>query len=90
MINIVVVAMSNESHEYDESTEQPGSKDPHWLTWPNVVTSIRIVGSPGLVALAMAGQTIWLGLFAVVLVFTEWLDGFWLASYIKSRQPARA
>ncbi len=43
---------------------------------PNVITSIRIVASPGLVMLALADQPIWLIVLAVVLVFTEWLDGF--------------
>lgn len=48
----------------------------HWLTLPNVITGIRILGSPGLILLAIAGQWLWLAVFAVFLVFTEWLDGF--------------
>lgn len=47
-----------------------------WLTSPNVVTLIRIIGSPGLMALAWFDQTLWLAVLAVLLVFTEWLDGF--------------
>ena len=47
-----------------------------WLTLPNLITMFRIVGSPGLIVLAMAGQTAWLAGFTLFLVFTEWLDGF--------------
>ena len=43
---------------------------------PNTVTSVRIVASPGLILLALADQPAWLIVLAVVLVFTEWLDGF--------------
>lgn len=43
---------------------------------PNIVTSIRIVASPGLILLALVDQPAWLILLALVLVFTEWLDGF--------------
>lgn len=48
----------------------------HWSTLPNWVTAARIVGSPGLIMLAMAGKPFWLASFAALLVFTEWLDGF--------------
>ena len=54
-------------------------KDPpssNWLTLPNAITATRIVCSPGLVALAVAQQTSWLVALAVLLVFTEWVDGF--------------
>jgi phosphatidylglycerophosphate synthase len=51
-----------------------GSKN--WLTLPNVITTVRILGSPGLILLAITGQTLWLAGLAVFLVFTEWLDGF--------------
>ncbi len=47
-----------------------------WLTLPNVITTVRILGSPGLILLAIAGEPYWLGGWAVFLVFTEWLDGF--------------
>lgn len=48
----------------------------NWLTLPNAITTIRILASPGLVALAVADQAVWLAGLAVFLVFTEWLDGF--------------
>lgn len=47
-----------------------------WLTWPNLITGLRIIGSPGLVILALAGQPLWLGFLAIALVLTEWLDGY--------------
>jgi CDP-diacylglycerol--glycerol-3-phosphate 3-phosphatidyltransferase len=47
-----------------------------WLNWPNAVTSLRIIGSPGLVLLALGDLRWWLGFFVLILVFTEWLDGF--------------
>ena len=47
-----------------------------WWTLPNVVTCFRIVNSPLLVALAIADRPSWVGAFAVLLVLTEWLDGF--------------
>jgi CDP-diacylglycerol--glycerol-3-phosphate 3-phosphatidyltransferase len=56
------------------STDEPDGKRP--LIWPNVITSLRIIGSPGLVILALAEQLWWLGILAIILVFTEWLDGF--------------
>ncbi len=43
---------------------------------PNIITSVRIVASPGLILLALADQPIWLIVLAVFLVFTEWLDGY--------------
>lgn len=48
----------------------------NWLTLPNVITTARILGSPGLIILALSGQAYWLGGLTVFLVFTEWLDGF--------------
>lgn len=48
----------------------------NWLTLPNVITTVRILGSPGLILLAVAGQAVGLAVLTVVLVFTEWLDGF--------------
>jgi phosphatidylglycerophosphate synthase len=48
----------------------------NWLTLPNAITAVRILASPGLIVLAIAGQTLWLAGLAVALVFTEWLDGF--------------
>jgi CDP-diacylglycerol--glycerol-3-phosphate 3-phosphatidyltransferase len=46
------------------------------LNWPNLITWLRIVGSPGLLILALIGQPLWLFMAAAILVFTEWLDGF--------------
>ncbi len=43
---------------------------------PNLITAARILGSPGLIVLAITGNTGWLAAFAVFLVFTEWADGF--------------
>ena len=47
-----------------------------WLTWPNAITGLRIIGSPGLVILAWSGRPFAVGFLAVMLVLTEWLDGF--------------
>ncbi len=52
------------------------SQSNRWWTLPNLITSIRILGSPALIILAVADQPIGLAALAVVLVFTEWLDGF--------------
>jgi CDP-diacylglycerol--glycerol-3-phosphate 3-phosphatidyltransferase len=57
-----------------ESTDEPDVK--RRLTWPNVITGLRIIGSPGLIILALAEQLWWLGILVIILVFTEWLDGF--------------
>ena len=43
---------------------------------PNVITTVRIVGSPCLIVLALTGHSYWLGGLTVFLVFTEWFDGF--------------
>ncbi len=61
-----------------ESKVKPDQDKPsqNWRTWPNVITAARILGSPSLILLASAGQTLWLIAVAVFLVFTEWLDGF--------------
>lgn len=47
-----------------------------WFTQPNIVTSLRIIGSPLLILLAYRELTLWMAMLAVFLVFTEWLDGF--------------
>jgi phosphatidylglycerophosphate synthase len=61
------------SEKFEPNDVAHGSR---WLTLPNLITCLRIVGSPGLVVLAYAGQPMWLGLLAILLVFTEFLDGF--------------
>ena len=53
-----------------------------WFTLPNVITTIRILGSPGMIFLAFADQALWLGVWVIFLVFTEWIDGF-LARQLK-------
>lgn len=45
------------------------------VTLPNAITSLRLIGSPGLVVLAFWQQPEWLALLAAILVITEWLDG---------------
>jgi CDP-diacylglycerol--glycerol-3-phosphate 3-phosphatidyltransferase len=47
-----------------------------WRNLPNVLTAIRIVGSPGLIGLALNQQPLALTVLLVLLVFTEWADGF--------------
>ena len=47
-----------------------------WLTIPNAITLSRILGSPVLIVLARSGRPYWLVGLTVLLVFTEWLDGF--------------
>jgi CDP-diacylglycerol--glycerol-3-phosphate 3-phosphatidyltransferase len=60
-----------------EKTESGDDRDyKRWLNWPNLITGLRIIGSPGLVILALVEQPWWLGLLVIILVFTEWLDGF--------------
>jgi CDP-diacylglycerol--glycerol-3-phosphate 3-phosphatidyltransferase len=46
------------------------------VNWPNLITWVRILGSPGLIVLALLGQPFWFVAWAVGLVVTEWLDGF--------------
>lgn len=47
-----------------------------WQELPNLITTIRILGSPVLVLLAWLGQPWWLAVLVVFLVFTEWADGY--------------
>ena len=56
---------------------------------PNLITTIRILGSPVLVLLAWWGQPWWLALLLVFLVFTEWADGF-LARRLHANSPLGA
>jgi CDP-diacylglycerol--glycerol-3-phosphate 3-phosphatidyltransferase len=67
--------MSPHHHEPDDASEQD-KPSKRWRTLPNWVTAVRVLGSPGLIFLAMAGKPFWLTAFAVLLVFTEWFDGF--------------
>lgn len=46
------------------------------LSAPNLVTGLRVIGSPALVLLAMNDQPVWVAVVVTALVFTEWLDGF--------------
>ncbi|WDI43964.1 CDP-alcohol phosphatidyltransferase family protein [Bremerella sp. P1] len=46
-----------------------------WLTAPNVVTSLRIIGSPVMIVLAYQQQSMAVAILVAFLVFTEWLDG---------------
>lgn len=59
------------------SPDSPGEPilSDRWMTLPNCLTALRIVGSPGLVILGILGQPIGLAVLAAVLVLTEWLDG---------------
>jgi CDP-diacylglycerol--glycerol-3-phosphate 3-phosphatidyltransferase len=59
------------------------------LNWPNLITWLRIVGSPCLLVLALLGQPLWLLVGAVILVCTEWLDGF-LARRLQAGSAAGA
>lgn len=61
--------MSNPSQPNDEARDQG------WLSLPNLLTILRILGSPVMVVLAAIGQPIWLGVLVFILVMTEWLDG---------------
>ena len=42
----------------------------------NVVTSLRIVGTPAIVLFALNDNPLGAGIVVAMLVFTEWLDGF--------------
>lgn len=66
--------MSPHCDEPSEASE--GNPSKRWVTLPNVITTVRILGSPGLIFLAIAGKPLWLATFVVFLVFTEWFDGF--------------
>lgn len=47
-----------------------------WRTIPNLITGLRVIGSPLLIVLAWWGQLAGLGVLLAGLVLTEWLDGF--------------
>lgn len=53
----------------------PTTKHERWLTPPNLITSLRVVGSPLLVVLAYHQQPMAVAGLVALLVFTEWLDG---------------
>lgn len=46
------------------------------MNLPNLITSLRIVGSPFLVVLGLLQQPWALAILTALLVLTEWLDGF--------------
>lgn len=54
----------------------PPTNRARWLTAPNLVTGLRIVGSPALIGLAMDNQAVGVAVVVAILVFTECLDGF--------------
>lgn len=66
------------NHPSPHSTESPAASSEdrsRWLTIPNVLSAIRLVGSVALVGIAIAGwRHTFLGLF-VFLVMTDWVDG---------------
>jgi CDP-diacylglycerol--glycerol-3-phosphate 3-phosphatidyltransferase len=66
----------NQTQPHDVDPIDANGQTSRWLTLPNLITALRILGSPILVVFALAGQTVWLAVLAVFLVFTEWLDGF--------------
>lgn len=43
---------------------------------PNVLTTLRILGSPILPVLALVDRPVWLGAWVILLALTEWADGF--------------
>lgn len=53
----------------------PTTSHDRWLTSPNLITSLRIVGSPLLVVMAYYQQPMTVAALVALLVFTEWLDG---------------
>jgi cardiolipin synthase len=55
-----------------------------WLTVPNVLCVIRLVGSPGLVLVALAGHPRYFLLSYLFLALTDWLDGR-LAIWLKQQ-----
>lgn len=67
------------------------SADPsgRFLTLPNVLGLIRLVGSPGLVVLAAAGRETAFLLLFLVLTFTDWIDGK-LAKWLDQRSALGA
>ena len=46
-----------------------------WLTLPNLLCAIRLIGSPVLLALAIAGRPSAFLLLFIVLMLTDWMDG---------------
>ena len=65
-----------DNHQFLMHVVMDESNQSKRFTLPNVITTIRILGSPGLIILALAGQAYWLGGLTLFLVFTEWLDGY--------------
>lgn len=59
-----------------EKSEEQSEFDAGWWTLPNVITAIRILGSPILILMGVFQLPVWLGVLALFLVLTEWLDGF--------------
>lgn len=57
----------------EEETSEAADR---WLTLPNMITALRIVGSPVLIWLGVTQQPIALAVLTGLLIITEWLDGF--------------
>ncbi|MCR9295282.1 MAG: CDP-alcohol phosphatidyltransferase family protein [bacterium] len=61
-----------------------------WIfTIPNVICMIRMLGSIGLLGLAVAGQTTWFVICFVVLTISDWVDGY-LARHLRQRSDLGA
>ncbi len=77
--------MGGHPHPHDNPTADSRS----WQRLPNLITCLRIMGSPALIVLAWLGQPFWLGVLTFLLVLTEWLDGF-LARRLAAESPLGA
>jgi cardiolipin synthase (CMP-forming) len=60
-----------DAHARSEPADAPNGL----LTIPNVVTSIRLVGTLGVVVLAIAGNAPAFAMLFLVLALTDWIDG---------------
>jgi len=58
-----------------KSTTEAENRAGRLLTVPNVLCILRLVGSLGLVLLAIAGQPVWMLALFLGLTVTDWLDG---------------
>lgn len=58
------------------AASQSSTERQRWLSAPNVVTALRVFGSPTLILLALNDLAVGVAIVVAILVFTEWLDGF--------------
>lgn len=56
--------------------DQPSHQKPQqWLTIPNAICLFRLIGSLGLIVLALSEQRVWFLIAFLILAFSDWIDG---------------